>query len=331
MSDGPIYLLTGAGFSKNFGGLVASEMWSAIFSWPSVQARPGLRDRLLADQDFESVYHAVQTDGSSEDFDAIKTAVIEAYGFIDEQLMDFSFRPGSPNPVNIYKVQKLIAAFAGRKGRPGFIFTLNQDLFLERHYYNGPRPLVPGVLQSTKWFSSNFCGSSDIAHPARILPRDHQPSVEAQLEREHELAYLKLHGSCNWLDPESPDHLVIGRDKSQQIARHPLLSWYFSKFKECMNRPSARLLAIGYGFRDPHINVVLGNAVRDSGLSIYVLDPTPPSQLVDQLKTRVSGEDIVTGIRSFFDYPLRDLFPASQEETPNWTRIQMLFFQRRVS
>jgi hypothetical protein len=306
-------------------------MWSAVFNWPSVQARPNLRNRLLADQDFESAYHAVQTDGSPEDFEAIKTAVMEAYGFIDEHLMEFSFRPGSPHPVNIYKVQKLIAAFAGQKGHPGFVFTLNQDLFLERHYYNGPRPLVPGVLQSTKWFSSNFCGSSDIAHPARILPVDYQPAIESSLSKEYELAYLKLHGSCNWLDPNSPDHLVIGGDKGQQIDRHPLLSWYFSKFRECINQPGARLLIIGYGFRDPHINLALGNAVRESGLSIYVLDPSPPARLVDQLKAGASGEDIIAGIRSFFDYPLKDLFPASQEETPNWTRIQMLFFQRRVS
>ena len=36
-------LLTAAGFSRNWGGYLAKEVWEEIFSHPDVQKRPSLR------------------------------------------------------------------------------------------------------------------------------------------------------------------------------------------------------------------------------------------------------------------------------------------------
>src|SRR5947208_735516 len=48
-------LLTGAGFSRNWGGRLAREMWEEIFSNPAVQRRPSLRTLLLRVPMFEDV------------------------------------------------------------------------------------------------------------------------------------------------------------------------------------------------------------------------------------------------------------------------------------
>ena len=50
-----LILLTGAGFTKNFGGFLASEMWSKIFNTPAIQANKKLRDLLEGNDDFEEI------------------------------------------------------------------------------------------------------------------------------------------------------------------------------------------------------------------------------------------------------------------------------------
>lgn len=52
-------LLTGAGFTHNFGGFLANEMWALIFNSPDVQKRPSLASLLRKDFDYESVYQSV--------------------------------------------------------------------------------------------------------------------------------------------------------------------------------------------------------------------------------------------------------------------------------
>lgn len=55
-------LLTGAGFSANFGGYLAEEMWSIIFNHPEVQKHSAVREFMLSPigkYDYESIYHIV--------------------------------------------------------------------------------------------------------------------------------------------------------------------------------------------------------------------------------------------------------------------------------
>ena len=126
-----VYLLTGAGFTKNFGGFLASEMWARIYNHPKIQSSSLLRNQLLEDQDFESIYHKIYESDDTIQTDTITEAILDAYKMMDEIIADFTFSLGSPYPVNIYKVQSLVEAFKGELDDPGFVFTLNQDLFLE--------------------------------------------------------------------------------------------------------------------------------------------------------------------------------------------------------
>ena len=70
-------LLTGAGFTKNFGGFVATEMWEKVFNCSEVQDSPVLIDILRNDFDYESVYHKIfDGDYSNEIKDAINSALL---------------------------------------------------------------------------------------------------------------------------------------------------------------------------------------------------------------------------------------------------------------
>ena len=55
-------ILTGAGFSKPFGGYLASEMWSISLNQPLVAESKRLREFLLGDLSFEHVYDKILSD-----------------------------------------------------------------------------------------------------------------------------------------------------------------------------------------------------------------------------------------------------------------------------
>ncbi|HEX4167382.1 MAG TPA: hypothetical protein VHZ55_18100, partial [Bryobacteraceae bacterium] len=109
-------LLTGAGFTKNFGGPLAKELWSIIFTSPSLDVAPRVREILRRDFDFESAYNTVirEPEPLADLFDrgaslepqrqALRKAVTEAYEYVDEKVRAFSNRTDAPNAVNIYKV-----------------------------------------------------------------------------------------------------------------------------------------------------------------------------------------------------------------------------------
>jgi hypothetical protein len=74
-------LLTGAGFSRNWGGRLAREMWEEIFSHPAIQKRVLLQTLLLRMPLFEDVL-AEATDPKvydDEDRAAINLATEEAF------------------------------------------------------------------------------------------------------------------------------------------------------------------------------------------------------------------------------------------------------------
>jgi hypothetical protein len=49
----------------------------------------------------------------------------------------------------------------------------------------------------------------------------------------------------------------IGGNKSLTIQSHQVLKWYFSEFQRHLGMGATRVMVIGYGFNDPHINNAL--------------------------------------------------------------------------
>jgi hypothetical protein len=104
----------------------------------------------------------------------------------------------------------------------------------------------------------------------------------------------KLHGSSRWLTSSAGTPiLIIGGEKSRAIGQFEVLEHYAKRFDWWLNQ-GTRLMVIGYGFRDLHINSAPRRA-EPSGLQLFVVDPNGPEALVRNagmeslVKTRLIG------------------------------------------
>lgn len=317
-------LLTGAGFTHNFGAPLAKEMWNRILNNPSLRNCPRLREILLQDLDFESVYHTVigSADYSPLEKQVMHDAVQSAFVFLDETIRTWHHQD---HTVNIYGVRQLLARFAGDRKLPGFIFTLNQELFVERYYGDGPSLILLGFNRTV-----HLPGGG-----RQPLEKDHWLTIPAspldlsRLTRQHSLYYVKLHGSFNWRRTSGStgfSYMVIGRGKSEQIAAEPLLAGYLSLFERVLSSGRKRLLVCGYGFRDEHINDILASAIKKEGMELFVLSPESASSFRDSLDSAPCGATIWSAVRHF-PYSLQTLFPAaSQSNTPAWHDLCSSYF-----
>ena len=64
----------------------------------------------------------------------------------------------------------------------------------------------------------------------------------------------------------------MGGQKAVSIDQFPILSWYHREFKQCLLRPDAQLMVIGYSFSDAHINDAISDGVK-RGLKLFIIDP----------------------------------------------------------
>jgi hypothetical protein len=140
--------------------------------------------------------------------------------------------------------------------------------------------------------------------------------------------YIKLHGSYGWKRSNLSDCLVIGYNKENQIVDEPLLSYYFELFQKSLNASNVQLMIIGYGFGDRHINRVLADAHKKSGLRIYVISPNEQSEFIRCVRsTDEYGADILHSIAGYFPYTLLDIFPKDQSESHAYREIRRSFFE----
>ena len=66
--------------------------------------------------------------------------------------------------------------------------------------------------------------------------------------------------------------MIMGASKALAISGHPVLSWYQKEFDRRL-RGDTRLMVIGYGFNDPHINETILNVAQGGGLKMFLVDP----------------------------------------------------------
>jgi hypothetical protein len=295
-----------------------------ILNNPSLRTCPRLREILLQELDFESVYHTVMlsADYSAREKRALHDAVQSAFEFLDETIRTWDHRD---HAVNIYRVRQLLARFAGDRKSPGFIFTLNQDLFVERYYADGPSPILLGFNKTVHLHG----GSTQYLETDHWLTVPASPLDLSSLTRQHAFFYVKLHGSFNWRRASGStdsSNMVIGRGKSEQIAAEPLLAGYLSLFERVLSSGRKRLLVCGYGFRDKHINEVLASAITKEGMELFVLSPESSRSFRNSLDTVPWGTTIWSAVRHF-PYSLQSLFPAaSQADTPAWHKLCASYF-----
>jgi hypothetical protein len=319
-------LLTGAGWSKNWGGQLASEVWSSLIGHPHIRANARLRELLLEETAFEvALGKAVAAPFTPSDRSQLEQAVLDTFVGMDREIARVDRVPW----INIYKVQQLLFRFFGQVGDgndTGYLFTLNQDLFFERHLYNdfvygAPRGVLPGLqaMAAQRWFDTTI-GAYDASFTMQpIMDPRGQGRLQGQMN------VIKLHGSFNWRTPGGSNVMVVGTEKSAQIEAQPLLSWYAELFRNVLSSGDARLMIVGYGFGDAHINAVIADAIENYGLSVFIWSTA--SNLKALVESQPHGPRIWRGLISTATSPLIEVFPSDQAETGEYRRIAATFFE----
>lgn len=318
-----IILLTGAGFTYNFGGFLAREMWAKIFNNPLVQSNLEVRGLLLNDFDFESVYFTVlngsRYDESSKT--AIKQAVESAYKDLDDTVKNWVFNHDNPTALNTYGLGELLSFISQRGSDKGWFFTLNQDLFMERK--NGYRS--PGASFGQPFVDKEEGGG------VKTLSLPQENEIEKVKTLLNNASYIKLHGSYGWISSRGGNQMVIGKNKVDSINQEPLLKFYFDLFKELIYEGNKKLLVIGYGFGDEHINDILLKGVQEHSLSLYVINPSDPESFKNKLEGKPAHFGsyevskyfkIWNGVKGYFPYSLRQIFPPDQSQTTMFKEIK---------
>lgn len=326
-------ILTGAGFTANFGAPLASEMWNWVYSAEALREHEKLLEKMRLNLDFERVYFEVTTGLYSDDQKrAMVKAVMGAFRDVD----DIVRRCNPYQHVSTTALDTFLASFAGLRGNRGYIFTLNQDLYLERWYLNDIRPLLPGIPPNAVWRNPSrretpLEQNDYIRVPDEAAVREYRE----RFGQHNTFAYLKLHGSTNWLSPSGQSQMVLGAQKRESIDAEPLLRWYMDLFCEVLNERNRLLLIIGYGFGDSHINTVIADAIVNSGLKFVVVNPSTTENLLRTMRVdRQCGEVLERGMASHVPHTLREIFPPRPSvvlqsiASAGWTLLKRDFFDQ---
>ncbi len=323
-------LFTGAGFTYNFGGLLARTMWSEIHNRIQKYDVPNIVKVLKRNCDYEEIYNIILNGTSFTEREklAIIDAVYEAYESLDSIIRYYNTRDIKTTTVDTSLLSKFILRFAGENKERGYFFTLNQDIFIER-YFNGSgmdAPRCPGIkIQNNLRFSGWDKRGKELEKEdlGRVPTAVELEKHKTDLFNVSRLFYMKLHGSFDWRDASNERKLIIGTNKVEDIQKEPILKWYFQEFKNVLSRNNCRTLIIGYGFRDSHINAVLLKSVKSNGLKLYIVCPIDPMEFyVNTLS--VFGEDrdlIWDNVGGYYPYNLAEIFP---KELPPSTHLKNL-------
>jgi SIR2-like domain len=314
-------LLTGAGFTANFQGFLAKDMRFRIMGNTKLQARSKIVHLLQSKHSFEAVYNdVINGDYDAEDKATLDEAVQTTYKDLDCVVRENPYSsPQRRCPINIHAVGTLLERFASEAKARGYIFTLNQDLLVERWYLGQNNLLDTPAMRPLSLNPRYRC--LDPTDYLSVPAAEHVDTMRRQHEDKNPLRclyYIKLHGSMNWQrEVGNRKMMVIGGDKLTQIRNEPLLNWYYEIFKRVLSCQNRRLLVVGYGFGDPHINKVIRKAVDEHGLRLYVVSPHEPKDFRKW------------GIIGYCNKLLEEIYPSgnSYGSTPYAREIQQIIFE----
>lgn len=309
-------LLTGAGFTRNFGGYLASEMWALILNQPGIRKHRRLRELMLEEMNYETIYDSVlrkQAYDNGPEREALKEAIQNAYQQLHEAICldDNRHLARAAQVCNVF-----ICRLAGSQRALGFFFTLNQDLFIER-YYAKTMLKIPG-LHHPNWFNGRLGRKLENEDRVQLPDKEIVNKIREEFWKKSSIpfVYIKLHGSYGWRAANGTDVMVIGHAKTEIINNEPLLKWYLSLFKEVLQEPEQNLVVIGYGFGDKYINDIIVDAVNHRKLRLFVVSPMQPKDFKDMLlplhsasrPSTPNGEALWGGLFGYYQAQVTDFY-----------------------
>jgi hypothetical protein len=268
-------LLIGAGFSRNWGGWLATEAFEHLLGSPEVARYPVLRRLLWKYQGrggFEAALAELQSQFAlypNSDRDPLMALQGAVKQMFDD--MNAAFISSTDWQFGQQLIERQIGTFLTRFDA---IFTLNQDLLLEHHYANENVTLIG----KKKWTGVDLPGMMPTWSQEPLHSKSWSRAIWTPLLDDNFKAndgaqpIYKLHGSSNWARADGQPLLIMGGAKTQELLQTPILNRYAKVFEESLTAEGAKLMAIGYGFRDDHINAAIARGV-DSGLKLFIIAP----------------------------------------------------------
>lgn len=252
-------LLTGAGFSKNWGGWTAKELVEILVTLNKEDEF--ISRQLRSAKSFEDIIPRLWgnvVDGNTEYMHKKYMCTIrDAFSRMNSSYLKKQFEFSAD--LN-FSVNNFLSKFDA-------IFTLNQDLLLEIHYNTiSVSPYFPGMVSPPNWRIGS--GALDQIQ-GRWSPQEE--IIAASFHGAQPI--YKLHGSINWFDKDQSEMMIFGENKVESIHGSGLFSFYFEEFKRVLKEPGSRLMTIGYGFGDQHINKAIVDGWESSNLETFLIDP----------------------------------------------------------
>ena len=306
-------LVLGAGFTANFGAPVAKQVWNELFNSQLIQQRKDIRSALLKyvnNHDFESFYDEIM---SGEFLEGDKKATTQAIEIIFQNIDEICKIKIFPK-INTFALLNLIQLFSNHRLGKGFIFTLNQDLFLERLFKHNEHQLFNMPLSYLGLIEQTFIENDQLT----ILPTlEELESWKSTFSFNDNLYYIKLHGSYKWKSCNGTNQLIIGKRKNEQIKNEPLLNWYFELFQHTLSE-KAIILIMGYSFSDEHINNEIIKSIKEYGSSLIICDIVDFNTFKNNLLPN-NKEDrnlIIENLRGYYINLLEKALPGGQITGP---------------
>ena len=349
-------LLTGAGFSYNVGFPLARQVWGLIFNDPDIQSMSSLRKELLENYNYEDLYSKVlMNEHYLKCKEPFKKKISDIFNIRFEEICLKAIDGASIGSIEI-NYQDLYLFIKKFSHKNNYLFTTNQDLFLERLFIKNKDMLASPYVGNCLWnynHNSEFnCLNNTISALRNIKEFENEeyflPTQSELLEIKKgnkfcKNTYYKLHGSIGW---ESKNHnakdtpLVMGTNKSELIQSEPVFTEYLKVFEAALCQDNASLLVIGYSFSDKHINKIILKAAKQHKLKIHVLSPTPvddfKSDLSKEIKFGCDSEYIYEQLYGYYESMLENLFPINdtalykedsiRSKSEDWMMLNKNFF-----
>ena len=315
-------ILTGAGWTKNWGGRLAWEVWEDLISHPKIQGSDRLRSLLLGESEFEKALAlASEQPYDIADRKLLEEAVSDAFVAMDRDVAD----PQCRHLVDKHCAEKLLFRLSGQYGRrfpTSYLFTLNQDLWPERHLVSwhicNAIPLLPGVSGTPgQPFFQGAMGSYSSQFEMRPSENLDASSIINKFN------VVKLHGSFNWRSSDGNATMVVGKAKADQIKASPLLKWYFDIFERVLFDGDVKLMIVGYGFGDDHVNEMIARGINEHGLKVFVWNTNPK---IKECILASRSPDIWKGLIGASSKTFAEVFTRDSPETEAYKNICQAFF-----
>ncbi len=319
-------LITGAGFSKDLGAYLAEELAPKIFN---IEDMPKDLRKIVGDNKFD--YELAFDKATGKYAKIFENALSEIFKKIDKEITS------GISENSHHRLLKLLQS----RDKYNFIVTLNQDLAVERFHLlmsEGNIENKPGQPKETiektiglnfpftNYFMADVVGSKWNGNFCIQRQRDYNFENFQQVikySRENILKigqtnYIKLHGSANWSHSEGKNVLISGVKKERKIHAYNVLRANFSLFEKLSEIPKLRIVIVGYGFKDTHVNNIISKAI-ENGAELAIIQPTKQKDFYDNTLNACS-EKLKYSITKYFNKPLKELNNEEFKELESWLK-----------